>query len=181
MSNGDVKTAAVIGLENDLDPISLPTVKNARHIFSQHITHGSVQSRILGNVVGRTSLYDSRTAPTADGFTNGLRSIANNLGLTLTTTITSKIGAIFILVPEVSFYIDQIATSNEWPTGSFFTATGTGKNLAKNFDLVQYMSRGRSTDASLVLISRIVNNTGASVDIGVILGARYIINAGGTT
>lgn len=163
----------------ELPPIDLSSLEVPRRREpGRYNLPRTVKGAQTQSLVGRGGLFDSRNDTT--NFTNGFASIATARGLTVKSTVTSRTAELWLAQFEVSFFVDQFAESNEWPNGTFFDAS-TNKTTAANYSLVNFTSAGLSTSSQMVQYHRLVNNTGATRSIGVVINLRYILNGGSRT
>ncbi len=136
------------------------------------------------NFVRHTTLFDSRNDPDPSSIfnaTTGLATVNSNLGLTNTITLNTVSGALIMPHIEISFYVDSIGNSNEYPSGSFFNVNSSGafqsaRQSSYLYDLISITSAGRSDDNTKVFVNRFVNKTGAAVKVGIIVKLSYILN-----
>jgi len=160
---------------NDL---KVPEVKpRTRRTRNRAVLEKAVQPKHLGTIVKRKKLFDSRTDAAATFGDDGVVAIANNGSLSLRITITDEAGRLWMLVPEVSVFVQAVSSSNEWPRGSFFTGADAISNRT-NYDVYSEIMSLTSTDSVIIHNILVVNRTGASANIGLIIGMRYIVNTG---
>lgn len=157
---------------------TLPEVTPPEHAWRSRRTRNravlskAVTKRHLDKIIKRKRLFDSRThAAFGD---NGVVAISNNSSLTITTNITDVNNALWLMVPEISWYVDAVTGSNEYPDGSFFSSA-TARQNANNYDYFSVIKHVSSTDATIRWTAKLINRTGASANIGVVMGMRFVI------
>ena len=158
----------------DLPPINLDRLEVPRRKESGRFNRPhTIEDVRLKDFVKRTIAFNSVGHPSFDS--NGMLAVADTKSLTITSTIESRNGATLLIIPEVSFYIDQVAASNEYPVGNIFNES-TAKLSDENYNLTIFQKTEGATNDTIKLVSRLTNSTGGSVNMGVKVYIRYIIN-----
>ena len=96
--------------------------------------------------------------------TTDVVSVADGAGANLVLTITSVKEGIFLPQVFIAPYVSQLAGSNQWPHGSFFSAANAVQTAA-NYDLAGYYDVDDTTDTVVVYRARLNNHTGSTVNV----------------
>lgn len=160
----------------ELSPLEVPRVSRARRSKKRDIYPKAVEARFFQPIVKRKRLFDSRVDAAATFGSDGVVAIANNGSLNINGSLFDPDGALWMVIPETSFFVDAVQATNEYSVGSFYSGASNRQDR-NNYDLQVIVNEFSSTNSVIKISWRFINRTGASVNMGCVLGMRYIVNS----
>lgn len=144
-----------------------PLFKRKSRTRQMDLAPGSVGPTALGRIIQQTAIVIADFV-----------SVPDNKGSNLEATLTTNTGSLFLPQFFIAPYVNQIAPSNRYIGGSFFSAA-TPIQTAANYDLGSYYDAENSTDTKVIFRARLTNHTGSTVNIAWKVKVRVIVNGAG--
>lgn len=150
------------------------TQLRSHRIRARALTPRAVRQLAVGSIVKRIEICNSLTCE--DTFMDGIVSIADTKGLQCVSTIDISSGSIWLPLPEISFYVSAVSSTYEYPHGDYFNDS-VAAQTEENYHLISHVSAA-STDSQIILVNKLINSTGVSVNMGLQINLRYIATIG---